>query len=428
MNECIRRWEIAEELYLSLINKEPFEQLKNKITAHIDAENSSIQNTILKTIYYISMAVSDEDTFDKIYLYLKKYGINYMFFDNSVDHYRIYKFFSQNETDKDIAINNKYGHLFPGTIPLTIIAAIKNSSVEELHSLMSHIYNNSCINRYNIDEYIYYLAAKGNIELVTKICQACGIGMAAALNIAIGYPNLLYGCLKEKYFSKLPVWFRYGNKLRTIEEIIPFLFRSKRFFYELDYGNEMEYHNIISYLHRTVGDEHMKKISKYLPKLKTISVSDMVCFMKKTDSSPEYHETVLNNIGRQVTLTGRIYTYCGNNKSTVIKFYNNYLNSKVCIDYMLLHNILDNEPELINYFLDKGAELKITSEEKHSLIKSIIAQNNADAAKQLIKTDLLNSDTLDEAIKYAVHYSALKVLKLLNEQYSLISDSHIDKL
>lgn len=426
MNECIRRWESAEELYLSLVNKEPFEQLKDKITAYINEEKKKSQKNILKAIYHMSMAVSDEDTFDKVYMYLKQYGINYEFFDTTADYYHVYKFLSHNESDKYIVFNHQDNILFPFTIPLIIIDAVNNYSVEELRTITHRVENKLRTFCGDIDEYIYYLATKGKNELVIKICQAYGgIGLAAALNIAIGYPDLFYGSLQEKCFNNLHAVFRYRNRIRKIEEVIPFMFRSKGF-NKYPYCTKTACIDNILLLHNTITNENMKKISGYIPKVRTMSVSDMIYLMQKRNSRPEYLETVLDKIDRQITFTGKIYTFYENAESTIIDFCDNYLNCKIYIDYTLLHNILDNEPKMLDCFLDKGAELKITSEERHSLIKFVINKNDVDAVKQLVKTDLLNSENWEEAIEYAVESNALKALNMLNEQFPLVCGIHSD--
>lgn len=423
MTDVINRWKAADELYSALLDNEPYEQLKKKIAAHIATEKYLQERNIMQKIYHISMAVSGEETFNNVYKCLREYGIDYNFFNNSSDCYYAYKICSENEADRQAAFNLERTDLFIGLTPLVLVAAIRSSSVSDMTRLLQPYNNATLSGECEIDEYIYYLAATDQTETFLKICKATGISLVAALNIAIGKPDLFYGYLKENYYDKLPPLFRYKNRLRTVEEIIPFLFRSKIFEREYGFLWNSNYVDMVKFLFNNTDAGNIPKIIGYLPKVKSLSISDITHTDGRFLSSEEL-EIVINHIGRKLTITGYIDNdsiQMGFQTMRIEWFCDKLTKCKIHIDPTLLYSIIKNDSELLDYFLSINADFTMDAKRQKTIIERITESNDAEAVKGLIKARLISPDTLDIAINCAINKRLVNILDVLNQHYNDIS-------
>lgn len=425
----MQRWENAEKLYFSLINKEPFEQLKNKITAYIDAEDKRHLSDMLKTIYYISMAVSDEKTFELLSEYIKEYGVNHKFYDNSFEYYYLYKILLSETQDITIASDyfdtNTFGP--PFLFPLSWIAAMENSSALKWE-FFSVIVKESCIEpnlKSSIaDEYLYYLVSKKRFEKIKEFCDAIGIGMAATLNIAIEYPDIFYGYIKDNFFDKLPKYFKYDNKVRPVEKLIPFLFRSKEFSMDIHpFNTDIFICDIITYLYDVIGMEKIVKISEYIPKITTIELTEIKRALEKND---ELIEFIINKMGDHITITCSEFFVHFRDSSCTIKLFDRLPDSNLYINVLLLKHLIKWNDDLLNYLLNRGAETPLSIEEKITLIKELLPLDCEARTQTMIKIGIISPETWNEAVTCAVEHNALKVLNMLNLQYNDIMSGHIN--
>lgn len=423
-NELINRWKAADELYSALKEKLPIEQLTEKITAHINAEKPESINSLMRTIYYISMAVSDEDTFDGVYKALKEYGIDYSLFSNSEEDYYIYKICSENEADKYIADNFRTINLFNTITPVALIAAVKNVPAKKLEQLI-RFYNKSYMEGTDIDEYIYYLSLTNQTDILLKICETLGIGMTASLNIAIGNPDLFYGCLAKKYPDKLPDFFKDNDRFYTVEEIIPLIFHSKGFQNIFCYGFDITYADIAWYFFRNITSDNLRKIVHFFPEIETIDIIDMKFISEREDSS-EFCKAISDHIGKEVTLTGTGYIDISAedvvNVDNIKNFCDKYLQCKIKLSCELLQTIIESDCSLLDYFMYKGAVFDISPDETISIIERTIAYNNTEMTDNLILAGLVTIDNMNEAINCAVASRSLKALNVLNRYYNNIID------
>lgn len=414
MNDCIKRWTAAEELYFALTNNAPAEQLEEKIATYMDFTRSLLPE--MQAIYNISMAVSNEDTFNNVYRNLKMYGLNYGFFQDSIDFYFVYKLCSKNDAEKRIAYSLKYKvNLFRIMTPLVLIAIIRNCPVEKLSEILEP-YNKFNMDDCQIDEYIYYLSATGQTDLLFKICRSSGIGLVAALNIAIENPDFFYGTLKEKYFDNLPPIFKHENELYTIEELIPLMFRSD--FISRHTAYNIGYVDVAERLFRYIIPDNIDKIISCFPKVKSLRVIDIDYLMQNTDVNMELFKTVVSKIGRKITLTGGVPF--NDDNGNIKEFCDSYLNCKIQINHILLRSLIQNNSNLLEYFIAKGARFKISPARRASLVKDTIIYNNTDSVNKLIKASLITPDLLEDAISYAVTNHSLKALDILNRNYDNI--------
>lgn len=428
MNESIiRRWEIAEELYFSLVDREPFEQLKEKIKAYLNEEDGDNFPSMLRSVYYISMAVSDEDTFEMIFEYLNEYGIDQDFYSNSFGYYYLYKTLRSEIGDINAASDHFDAGLFdsPFTFPLGWIAAMDKFTASEWRFFVN-VTDSFCSRaKQRIpmrDEYLYYLVSKNRLEKIKEFCEAADIGMAAALNIAMDYPEVFYGYIKDNFARRLPCYFRHGKKVRTIGELIPYLFRTKKLLMDIKLLMGIAPYNagactvyIISYLYDIIGMERLSKLSRYIPEIKTIELTEIVRLLRY-DS--ELMEFVKSRTGDHITVKYSEIFLSDRNCPCVMNFIEIFADTKVHMDFSLLSVLIQRNDDLTEQLLDKGAEVSLSGKEKLTLINKILPMDDEKYVQRMIRIGAISPETWNDAVSCAVENNALKAMNVLNIQYS----------
>lgn len=416
-------WKAAEDLYYSLVEKESFELLSNKIKTYIElfdkyAEHNQPVNKMyeLFIIYYVSMTVSDEEIFGKVTDYLKEFGIDYSYSNSySDDAYCISKLCSADEQNKKILMYflemDIYARCLDYSI-LYLLCLMKSPQAEEIMSSIctTRWYANDLINKL-----IIFLIEDRRMEILDMVCRSFQIGIDAALYIAVVYPDLFYGVFREKYYKNIPGIFKYKNDLRPIDKLIPFLFKSKTFAKEAMPGKVGK----LKRIYDIIGIENLRKIEKYIPKFRTLSSFEISTFLKEQN---EFTEFVISKSGKKLHINGIGIRFL--NKS----FFEQYTHFEIYIDYSNVHEMMLFNRDLLEYFLFRypGKINPLTYENKVELIKNILLKDTGEIVGQLIQVGIITSETIEDTIEFAVENNALNVLDEINLNYSRIMSCEND--
>lgn len=428
MKEEVFNIYISTEIMLRAIkNKEPFSQCR-KIMDDLFARNLSKGNKtcILRLIYWAINTFSDIEDYKLFFSYLKENGLNadvvHPDSTTSAYNYWLSKYYTGDEKIKETAIRNielnRNSYLTDSNLHLMPLFLTEDERLIKIAIHVQCILDNS-FNMYMMN-YMHYFVLKKDVKITRLFLESCyPFRIDEIIETAVENPEIYYGFLAENFFEYLPAIFKSKKKLRTLDNLIPFLFKSKRFKLYITNDFPRIYNDlfIIKYLYNILGSSNFKSIIRYIPKIRFImqsSIDDIDTFDQELT---EYIRDRLDNTV-YVDHCPEDYYYGDDDFTNLCELVSMFPDTQFYITYDLLRSYSENTNILFE--LLKKFRNRIIIDICDDVYTCLIKHNHKGIVTEAVNSSVINKFCYENAVIFAVENRATAAIDVLRKHYDEI--------
>ncbi|MBE6856816.1 MAG: hypothetical protein E7500_05230 [Ruminococcus sp.] len=413
-------------LYQICIEKKPFEECKKRMDLLLSAElERSERNDCVNLISWASRTFYDIKTFSMFWEYLEKSAIPLTNLENSILLYWLSKYYTGDEELKKTATENLIALNFSASCSAVYQLLIFYTGNKEIIKAF-RIKNAKYFNNSLFDDFMYTFITEKNTSMI-KLLLSAGyeFDIDLVLEIAVKRPKLYSDYLAVDFLKELPPVFKIQNtKLRSVKDLIPFLFKSKT--YNNYIVSDSEFYSIsrslvFIHLYRLLGKHYFKKISGYFPVMGlTIGFS----IYELINADDEFIDILLSKTSETVILVdnGMLFLY----SIAELEALKKKLKGKrieVTTDFLSRYNDADDIIKILDLFENRVISI---FDDDNKYYQKIINLDNKRLMEKAVECGIVYYECYEEAIEYAVEQKKYNSLDVLNKKYAELNLNNMD--
>lgn len=386
-----------------------------------------IRSFTLIVIRCIAEEYASAAVFEKIteYFILQGFG-NIFFIENGVS-YMLYTFFSAekfSESRKKSVIDSYYFDRIFSQRDFIYFTLLFTEAGDKrfLDNVMRNPYSGQAE---AMAASAFYCAVNRKWDILEFILDNYKLSADVFLLIAVNYSELFSGEITERFSDKLPSAFRRSDgSVKSVEEMIRFLFRSKEYRKNIAYmernANDLD---VLMHIIDLLGDDGFDSIKNYIPEIKTVSITGISGLMESSEMLSVFRHD------KSGILINAYYTSVtrgsGDNNKLLKMFLEKmqsvgcevYVDPNVWLDVDFFYMSADDEYELLDVLRKNGVKVKSENEEQSLLVLHFFLEKDdvrfTQALIDIWQEILTDEHLFGKAVEYLVDnrkYNSLEVL------------------
>lgn len=285
-----------------------------------------------------------------------------------------------------------------------------------------------CAQEKAIEASVFYCAVNRKWDILEFIFDNYKVG-ADVLLLAVKHSELFCSEITERFSDRLPSAFRRSDgSVRSVDELIRFLFRSKRYRKKLsNLGRNVNDLDVLIHITDLLDDDDgLSGIKNYIPEIKTVSLSGISCLMNSSQMLsvflPDKNGILINAC--YTSLMRDSGDYITSLKMFLEKMQSGgceiYIDPAVWIDSDYFYISIIEEGELIAVLGEYGVKVRSTNEETSlSVLYYFLEKDDVGLTQAVIDIwqEILTDDRLfGKAVEYLVEKKKYQSLEVINQR------------
>ncbi|MBQ3566399.1 MAG: hypothetical protein IJA12_04390 [Oscillospiraceae bacterium] len=238
----------------------------------------------------------------------------------------------------------------------------------------------------------------------------------AILELLLNLSEDYYEFIQENFISAVPVIFKKNKTtLRKKEELVPFLFKSKR---TKSYISDDDDVYLVRHLYKLLKKEVFEEIFEYVPEITHIYIYYALNLAKyETDLK----KALAHKLGKRVV----IYNDNEDNSDISTRAFIDNLNEEFPdTSFVIGYSVLKNEKTYPGSLIDFMEDLSVDDivPDTDDLHTELVDINGSDIISHAVRLKIINQSNIEECIRYAVENRCTDALFRLNSEYKNLSE------